>query len=153
MRKVLHFDSPREYYHCDAAVVWCYDHRFDQALRKLLKRAGILKPDAIRVAGGAKSLATPEKESDRDFILDQIRKSVRLHATNRVLLMVHADCGAYGGLKAFGGDARAEARHHLDELQRAAGCLRDAVPGIAVDCYFVDFEGVWSPDGDPVTAP
>lgn len=146
MRKVFHFDSSREEYHCDAAVVWCFDHRFDLVFRKLLKRDGITRPDSIRVAGGAKCLASPNPVSEREFVLDQIRKSRRLHSTDRVVLMVHSDCGAYGGLAAFGGDARAEARHHQDELQRAAACLREAFPGIATSCYFVDFEGVWTQD-------
>ncbi|MGO4879501.1 MAG: carbonic anhydrase [Bryobacteraceae bacterium] len=150
MQKILHFDSPREPYHCDAAVVWCYDQRFEAVLRKLLKRIGVARADHIRLAGGAKSLATPERESDREFVLDQIRKSVRLHGTDRVVLMVHSDCGAYGGLAAFGGDADAEARHHSDELQRASACLRQAFPDLAVESYAVDFDGVWYAETAPV---
>ena len=149
MRKIFHFDSPRERYRCDAAVVWCYDHRFDLAFKKLLKRIGIVQEDAIRVAGGAKCLATPEQESERQFVVEQIRKSIRLHGTDRVVLMVHSDCGAYGGLEAFAGDAQAEARHHSGELRRAAECLRQAVPEVSVVCYYVDFEGVWTPDPEP----
>jgi carbonic anhydrase len=153
MQKVLHFDSPREHYHCDAAVVWCFDHRFELAFRKLLKRTGVLHPDAIRIAGGAKCLATPDRESDREFVLDQIRKSVRLHGTDSVVLMVHSDCGAYGGLAAFGSDAQAESRHHADELRRAAECVRQALPEISlVWCYYVDFEGVWIADPEPGSA-
>jgi hypothetical protein len=152
MRKVLHFDSPREHYHCDAAVVWCYDHRFEPALRKLLKRTGVAQFDQIRIAGGAKCLATPEPESEREFVLEQIRKSVRLHGTTSVVLMVHSDCGAYGGLAAFRGDAQAEARHHAEELRRAAACVREAVTDISlVSCYFVDFEGIWTDDVEPAS--
>jgi carbonic anhydrase len=70
---------------------------------------------------------------------------MRLHGTRRVILMVHSDCGAYGGLaEGFGGDARAEAAHHLVELQRAAEILRKVIPEVEVDAYFVDFEGVWA---------
>src|SRR5260370_33559987 len=101
MRKVLHFPSPRERYKCDAAVVWCYDHRFEMALRKLLKRLSVERSDPIRVAGGAKSLAHPDKESDRQFILEQLRWSMRLHGTDNVLLMVHSDSAAYAGLATF----------------------------------------------------
>jgi carbonic anhydrase len=152
MRKVLHFDSSRAHYDCDAAVVWCYDNRFELALRKLLKRTGVLRPDQIRVAGGAKCLSTPDLETDRQFVLEQIRKSARLHGTDTVILMVHSDCGAYGGLAAFGGDAQAELRHHCEELRRAAECLRQALPEISqVRCYYVDFDGVWMPDPDPAS--
>lgn len=144
MKKVFHFDSPREKYHCDAAVLWCFDHRFDVGFRKFLKRIGVTNPDSIQIAGGAKALASPERESERELVFDQIRKSVRLHDTRRVILMIHSDCGAYGGLAgAFRGDAAAEVVHHERELRRAAQNLRAAIPGLEVVGYFVDFTGVW----------
>src|SRR5438552_607009 len=112
MRKIFHFDSPREKYRCDASVVSCFDNRFDAVSRKLLKRIGVVQPDAIRIAGGAKALASPEEEFDRAFVLEQIRKSIRLHETERAILMLHSDCGAYGGLAArFRRDPEAEAAH------------------------------------------
>jgi carbonic anhydrase len=145
VRKVFHFNAPRERYQCDAAIIWCFDNRFDLGFRKFLKRIGVANSDPIKIAGGAKSLASPDRESDREFVLEQIRKSIRLHGTRRVILMLHSDCGAYGGLAdGFGGDARAEAEHHQEELRRAAAILRNAIPGVEVDEYFVDFEGVWS---------
>jgi carbonic anhydrase len=144
MKKVFHFDAPREKYHCDAAILWCFDNRFELGFRKFLKRIGVINSDPIKVAGGAKCLASPEHESDREFVLDQIRKSIRLHGTTRVILMVHSDCGAYGGLAgAFGGDTQAEATHHEGELRRATASLLQAIPGVEVQGYFVDFEGIW----------
>ena len=146
MRKILHLDSPRDHYHCDAAVVWCFDQRFAIAYRKLLKRAGIQHPDSIIVAGGAKCLASPNPDAEREFVLDQIGTSIRLHGTDRVMLMVHSDCGAYGGLAAFTGDEKAESTHHHAELQRAAAFLRHQLPQLSIDCYFVNFEGIWQID-------
>jgi len=143
VEKVFHFESPREKYTCDAAIVWCFDNRFDLGFRKYLKRNGVIFTDPIKVAGGAKCLASPDHEQEREFVLEQIRKSIRLHQTRRVILMVHSDCGAYGGLEAFKHDTAAEASHHRDELHRAADALRQAIPGIEVEGYFVDFEGVW----------
>jgi len=143
MRKVFHFDAPREKYHCDAAIVWCFDNRFELGFRKFLKRIGVLNSDPIKIAGGAKCLASPEHESERGFVLDQIRKSIRLHGTRRVILMLHSDCGAYGGLAGFHNDARAEADCLAGEMNRAAASLAAAIPGIAIEGYFVDFEGVW----------
>lgn len=144
MKKVFHFDAPREKYHCDAAILWCFDNRFELGFRKFLKRIGVVNSDPIKIAGGAKCLASPEHESDREFVLDQIRKSMRLHGTRRVILMLHSDCGAYGGLAdAFGGDAAAEAEHHKRELLHAADNLRAAIPAIEVQGFFVDFDGIW----------
>jgi len=146
MEKVFHFDAPRERYHCDAAIVWCFDHRFNLGFTKFLKRHGIVNSDPIKIAGGAKSLASPARESDREFVLDQIQTSIRLHGTKLVILKLHSDCGAYGGLAAFGGDARLEATHHEQELRRAADYLRKKLPEIEIQAYFVDFEGVWAVD-------
>jgi carbonic anhydrase len=145
MNKVFHFDAPREQYHCDAAIVWCFDNRFQPGFTEFLKRLGVSNSDPIKIAGGAKSLASPERETDREFVLEQIRISIQLHGTELVILMLHSDCGAYGGLVGgFGGDARIEAQHHEEELRCAADCLQKAIPGIDVQAYFVDFEGIWA---------
>jgi hypothetical protein len=144
MTKVFHFDSPRGRYQCDAAVLWCFDNRFELAFRKFLTKKGVTQIDPIKVAGGAKCLASPDLESERVFVLEQIRKSIRLHNTRRVILKVHSDCGAYGGLEKFGGDAALEAAHHGLELQKAAQTLREAIPNLEIEGYYVDFEGVWA---------
>jgi carbonic anhydrase len=146
MNKVFHFDAPREKYHCDAAIVWCFDNRFELGFRKFLKRIGVVNSDPIKVAGGAKCLASPDHESEREFVLQQIRKSIRLHGTRRVILMLHSDCGAYGGLAGFDNDPAAEKLHHRAEFSRAAEQLERAIPGVEIENYFVDFEGVWSVD-------
>jgi hypothetical protein len=152
MKKVFHFDAPREKYHCDAAILWCFDNRFELGFRKFLKRIGVLNSDPVKIAGGAKVLASPEREADREFIVEQIRKSMRLHGTRRVILMVHSDCGAYGGLtEGFGGDTVSEAAHHEHELQIAAANLLKAIPGIEVQGFFVDFEGIWATEIDSAT--
>jgi hypothetical protein len=134
VKKVFHFVAPREKYECDAAILWCFDNRFDLGFQKFLKRIGVAHSDPIKIAGGAKCLASPELETDRTFVLEQIRTSMRLHNTKRVILMVHSDCGAYGGLPAFGGNAETEATHHR---------LLEAIPGVEVEGYFADFEGIW----------
>ncbi|HLH41331.1 MAG TPA: carbonic anhydrase [Bryobacteraceae bacterium] len=149
MKKVFHFDAPRERYTCDAAVVWCFDHRFNNGFTEFLQKKGVEFPDPIKIAGGAKSLASPENEAEREFVLEQIRKSIRLHQTKRVILKVHSDCGAYGGLEAFGNDCALEAKHHEQELRRAADFLRKTIPGIDVHAYYVDFSGVWEVELGP----
>ena len=143
MKKVFHFEAPREKYLCDAAILWCFDNRFDLGFRKFLKHIGVAHSDPIKIAGGAKCLASPELETDRTFVLEQIRTSMRLHNTKRVILMLHSDCGAYGGLAAFAGNAETEATHHRRELARAAANLLVAIPGVEVQGYFADFEGIW----------
>src|SRR5207249_11908205 len=103
MQKIFHFDSPPEPYVSDAAVLCCFDERIRLAVNKFLRRQGILRPDMIVVAGGAKTLASPRNDFERNFILEQVRMSMRLNPTARLVLTSHSDCGNYGGLAAFGG--------------------------------------------------
>jgi len=135
MRKLFHFDSPAAVYQAEACVIACFDARFDQALRKFLKRRGIAVYDQIRIPGSAKSLAAPECEPDRDFVLRMLRVSMRLHGAGRVLLFGHNECGAYPGAspETIGVD-----------LLEAARFLRASEPTLAIECYFVDFDGVYA---------
>jgi carbonic anhydrase len=143
MRKFFYFISPKERYKCQAAVVWCFDNRFESVLRKLLRRLEIEFFDPIRIAGGTKYLASPEHAYERDFVLEQIRLSMRLHQTESVILMLHSDCGAYGGTAAFDNNREKEIRHHCLELQRATSYLLSQIPELKVRPFFVDFDGVW----------
>jgi len=143
MKKVFHFDSAPEPYVADAAVLCCFDQRIRLAVNKFLQRRGILKPDMIVVAGGAKTLASPRNDFERDFILEQVRLSIQLHNTNRIILMSHSDCATYGGLAAFKGDPIAEAAHHKKELRKGVSLLGEKFPGLKSEPYFVNFEGVW----------
>jgi carbonic anhydrase-like protein len=146
IRKVFHFQSPRARYKADAAIVWCFDHRFDVVLHKLTKRIGVEFFDPILVAGGAKCLAGDDLERDRQFVLEQVRKSMELHGTHTVLLMLHSDCGAYGGLAAFENDTAREAENHRNDLHRAVDFLQAQIPELTIRGFFVDFEGVWEAD-------
>jgi hypothetical protein len=151
VHKLFHFDSPPEPYTADAAVLCCFDQRIRLATNKFLHRQQIIRPDMIVVAGGAKTLASPRNDFERDFILEQVRMSIRLHHTQQMFLMSHSDCATYGGLEAFGGDQRREADHHQHELQRAAELVQANFPGLTVKAFFITFEGVHSADA-PLSA-
>jgi hypothetical protein len=146
MKKVFHFDSEPDAYVADAVVLCCFDERIRRVTRKFLKRRGILHPDMVVVAGGAKTLASPRNDFERDFILEQIRMSARLHQTKLVLLMSHSDCATYGGLKSYGGDRQREREHHGEELRHARELVKETFPTLNVQCFFVDFEGVHAAD-------
>ena len=134
MEKVFHFDSPPEIYRADACVITCFDARFDLAVRKFLKRRGVVTFDQVKIPGGVKPLAAPECDADRDFVLRMVRTSMRLHGSERVLIVAHTECGAYA-------DAPIEVV--AADAMRAAEFLRASEPRLAVKCYFADFDGIY----------
>jgi hypothetical protein len=125
LQKILHFDTPAEVYTADACVITCYDARFDPVIRKLLKRLGILVADHVKVPGAAK---------DREFCLQALRISMRLHGSKRAVLVAHNDCGGYPG-------ARPE-EVAADALQ-SMEFLKTEEPSLAYETYFADFDGIY----------
>src|SRR2546421_10175798 len=130
MEKAFHFqfDSVIGFYRSDAVAVYCFDDRFTLVVQKFLRRLMLDRVDTMRVAGGARAFASPERESEKNFLLDQLRLSRKLHDTGRVILIAHSDCGACGGLSRFNHDAPAEAEYHRAELARAAACVPQPSP-------------------------
>jgi len=135
MEKLFHFDCPREVYQADACVVSCFDFRFDLALRKFLKRRGIATYDHVKIPGSVKAVAAPDRESDRDFVLAMVRTSLGLHHPGRLLLFAHNDCGGYPG-------AAPEAM--AADLGKAAAYFAGAEPGLPVESFFCDFDGIYA---------
>lgn len=139
MQKILSFKSPAGHYDADTCVVWCFDDRFSGLLRKFTKH--LKNFDLIKVAGGARALAG-EASAERDFVLDQIKISIRLHHAKRIALMFHRDCGAYGGSKNFS-DENAEREYFENQLSVAKNFLNKEAPGILVETYFAEFDGLY----------
>ena len=129
-----------KHYVAEAVVLWCYDHRFWPALASVLKKNKIKRFDLISLAGGAKSLASPDKCSDQDFILEQIKKSVRLHQTKKVILTNHLDCGAYGGSKKFNNQLSKEEQFHRQELKKAKEVIARKMPNLKIKTIFIYFD-------------
>lgn len=140
MEPLVKFEVQREHYVADACVVWCFDDRFYKLLKAFGKQERFGHVDLVKIAGGAKSLAG-EASPDRDFLLHQIAASVRLHGTKRVILMLHRDCGGYGGSKAFPGPA-AEREVLIAQLRQARDVVKRQLPELTVDVYFADFDGL-----------
>jgi len=139
MEKKISFRSSADHYIADACVVWCFDDRFSDLLRKFTKKFKHF--DLVKIAGGAKALAG-DASPERDFVLGQIKTSVRLHGTKRIALILHRDCGAYGGSKKFSDEA-AEKNQQANQLFIAKQFLTNEAPGIPIDIYFADFDGLY----------
>jgi len=134
MQKLFHFDCPQEVYRADACVISCFDFRFDLPLRKFLKRRGIATYDHVKIPGSVKAIVSPDRDSDRDFVLGMLRTSLRLHGPSRLLLFAHNDCGAYAGVPAEAVAA---------DVVKAAAYFAAAEPALQLEAYFCDFDGIY----------
>lgn len=138
MKQLFRLKVLQDHYRAEACLVWCFDQRFSRSLRKLLQIRRWSKYDLVMVAGGAKSLISRSDESERRFVLDQVTKSLKLHHAKRIVLMLHQDCGAYGGSSAF---PAGEELHRLEnDLLKAKALIGRSFPKIVVEGLLVDFE-------------
>lgn len=143
MQKIIDFNSQKDHYQAQACVLWCLDSRFKKALDEFVKNQGWEHFDLIKLAGGAKNLVSPEKETDRDFVLRQIECSLRLHHTEKIILMNHLDCGAYGGSKNFTNET-VEKEFLIADLREAQEFLKNNLSvQKPVNLVLVDFSGLW----------
>jgi len=124
-----------------ALIIHCIDFRFQQGLQKFIADKGLAGlVDVVSLAGSAKNFAHPKQESDREFLMRQVDISVKLHAIQRVLIVNHQDCGAYGGSAAFTNFEREE-----EVYQQDMNMLKEAIlekhPNVSVELYIALLAG------------
>ncbi len=125
---------------CKALVIHCLDFRLGKAIKKYLEEKNLLGDcDIISVAGAAKNLSSPEKESERDFLFKQIDISQNLHRVSEIILINHTDCGAYGGSSAFRSKEE-ERRKYFEDMGRAAKIILEKYPELNVKTILADID-------------
>ena len=139
---IFPYASSLEHYTADAFVVRCFDNRFWSVFHKFIKAQGLTQIDLESVAGGAKIFSSPEQEGDRDFMLRELEKSIKLHHTPKVMLFTHHECGAYGGFGRFNESRDAEMLFHQHEQAKAISVIGEKFPDIPVESYFIDERGM-----------
>jgi carbonic anhydrase len=118
---------------CSTLVICCIDFRFQEVIRTFLNKEVPGDYDLVSVAGACKNLV---KENERDFLIKQLDISSRLHKINRVYLINHQDCGAYG--EENFPDSQVEINHHLDDLKKSKDILHNLFPSLEeIKLFFI----------------
>lgn len=113
---------------CEAVVLSCIDFRFwKETLEYVEKELGIKTFDFPSVPGGAKVLN--ELSDDVNLAMECIGVPVKLHHVQKIVIVNHQDCGAYGGSANFENDDKAEQEFHEGELRKAKNTLLGLYPG------------------------
>lgn len=126
---------------CRAALLFCMDFRFHDQLAAFIAAEGLDQDgvDVIRVAGAAKNLARPGRDRDREFVLEQVKTSRRIHQVRQIYLVNHEDCGAYGPEDIP--DTAEELAIHRKDLLAAAGMLKGLFGELEILPYYMWLSG------------
>ena len=79
-------------------VFTCLDWRLHPQIEEFFVKDGE-GCDCCVTAGSVKGFID---EATREFFLEQVSISLKLHNCQAVILTMHMDCGAYGGSSVFG---------------------------------------------------
>lgn len=110
---------------CEAVVLCCIDFRFwRETLEFAEKELGLKDFDFPSLPGAAKAI-----NEKSDLALGCVQVPCDLHHVKKIVIVNHADCGAYGGSSKFNGDSEAEQKFHEEELQKAKGIISEKYPG------------------------
>ena len=118
---------------CDTLVITCIDYRYAIANQELINETLGLKDnyDHISIPGSIYNLVNPET---RELLFSKFALSVKLHLVNRVVIIAHIDCGAYGGSASFGSEI-AENENLCADLRKARALLIEKYPTLEVNLF------------------
>jgi carbonic anhydrase len=110
---------------CETLVVHCIDYRLQGFLNKWLEsNFPIQSYDRAAFAGGV---------NDVFYVIRQVDVAVRLHHIERVILINHEDCGAYG--------AEGNYERHKADLEEARRKIEALFPEVDVKTYYLHLDG------------
>jgi carbonic anhydrase len=111
---------------CQALVIHCIDYRLQKSLNDWLgRRFGLSDYDRVSLAGGVFDFST---------ILKQVEISDRLHKIQKVILINHEDCGAYG--------QESTPERHAHDLMQAEREIEALFPHLDVEIYYMHLNGI-----------
>lgn len=116
-----------------ALVQTCIDFRFRKALNNFITEE--LKLDSVDLktdGGGVKMIV--EGGPIREWLFANYKIAFDLHSVNRLILINHQDCGAYGGTKSFE-SLEMELKNHESQLKNAVQIIQDTFPSKQIEAY------------------
>lgn len=112
---------------CDVLVVHCIDYRLQVFLNRwLVSNLPAQSYDRVAIAGGV---------NDVFYIIRQVDVAVRLHSIERVVLINHEDCGAYG--------AAGNYERHKSDLEEAERKIEALFPELNIETYYLHLDGIF----------
>lgn len=136
MRTEFHY---KNIHSCEAVVLTCVDFRFwKETLEFIDKEAGIKCFDFPSLPGSAKAIN--DCLDDDETSMKCITVPCDLHHVKKIIIVNHADCGAYGGSAKFNGDIEAEQEFHEQELRKAREKLQAKYPDREIILFYAKLD-------------
>jgi hypothetical protein len=124
---------------CRAGVIMCLDFRFRKQTLYCIEVAYRLRAfDLASLPGSSRGMS---RESQ--MAISCVTVPCDLHNIETIIVIHHADCGAYGGSKIFNFDSELEQKFHEDELRKSKKEILERYPEkrvILIYAKLVDFE-------------
>ncbi|MBI2463124.1 MAG: hypothetical protein HYV65_02725 [Candidatus Spechtbacteria bacterium] len=111
---------------CPATVVMCMDFRFVKATQEFVQK-NLATPnfDLLIAPGCIKGLL--QEGTLKNYLLENIALSIKLHLTHELVLVCHSTCGAYGIP-----DRAQEHEQQEKDLAEAAKILTESFPSLSI---------------------
>lgn len=127
-----------EQHEVGTVVVSCMDFRFRRRLLDaMMKDLGVDECDEIKLAGGAKNIASPNKSGRFESVLDDLMLAVKKHGARRIVLLTHQNCGKYVEANYVFTDPDTERIFHERELRLAGDILFRHLAGDHTDVEII----------------
>ena len=114
---------------CKAALIRCIDSRLNRDINSFLELNGLVNDcDIISNAGAAQDIV---KHPDGN-VMKQLNISVTKHRIQKVIIVHHLDCAAYGGDAAFA-SAEEQIAKFKEEMNLAKEIILAKFPDLQVE--------------------
>ncbi len=114
-------------YSCDYLVISCIDFRIHELVHTWLREKFPQKRyDYAAFAGGVNDLA---------LATEQIEISKRLHSIQRLILIEHEDCGAYG--------KEGTREEQIQDLKDARAAASKLYPDLSIELLYLSVSGIF----------
>src|SRR6185436_6239720 len=118
-----------------AIVHTCTDFRIQKPLQQFIEDTlNLYAVDLITDAGGTKKIF--EEGAIREYIFENFMHSIKDHQANKIILVNHTDCSAYGGSESFKSPAE-EIQTHEIQLRHAVSDVHARFPDKTVEAYLI----------------
>ncbi|KKR79204.1 MAG: hypothetical protein UU22_C0002G0031 [Parcubacteria group bacterium GW2011_GWA2_40_8] len=123
---------------CEALVLMCIDFRFRESVQENLKAKGIKSYDIMAFPGASLGLSSDSNPAQKP-LLNAITISKNLHNIQRVVIVDHEDCGAYGGSSNFV-SLDEEKAEHREKMILAARAVKAEVD-LPIETWLARLDG------------